>query len=212
MLILGIESSCDETAIAVVREGREVLSSEIAGQHEFHEVFGGVVPEIAARRHQQVIQPLYELALRNAAVSISEIDAIAVTNGPGLIGAILVGASFAKGLALASRKPLIPVNHVHAHVHGALLGVDVPSKEIYPCLALVVSGGHTNLYYLEGPLDFQLLAGTVDDACGEAFDKVGKLLQLPYPGGPQIEIAARTGDKTRFKFPRIFRIEGFFGV
>ena len=201
MLILGIESSCDETAIAVVKNGKQVLSSQIASQTLLHEQWGGVIPEIAAREHLAALKFMYEEALRESSTDIKSIDAIAVTQGPGLVGCLLVGVSFAKGLALAVRKPLIPINHVHAHVHGALLGVDQSNEELFPTLALVVSGGHTNLYYLNSPLEFELLAHTMDDACGESFDKVGKMLGLPYPGGPHVEALARKGLASKVNLP-----------
>jgi N6-L-threonylcarbamoyladenine synthase len=195
MLILGIESSCDETAIAVVRNGNEVLSSVIRSQIDLHSKWGGVIPEIAAREHLLAIEPLYWSALAEANISPSDLDAIAVTQGPGLVGCLLVGASFAKGLSQTLKKPLIPVNHVHAHIHGALLGVDREFSEIFPTLGLVISGGHTNLYFMSSPTSFKLIAHTIDDACGESFDKVGKMLGLPYPGGPHVEKMARRGAK-----------------
>ncbi len=195
MIVLGIESSCDETAAAVVRDGCEVLSSEVASQIAIHQEFGGVVPEIAARAHLQNIDVLVERALDGASLSVKQLDAIAVTQGPGLIGALLVGVSYAKGMALASRLPLIPVDHVHAHIHGALLGHSA-AVDVFPCLALVASGGHTNLYFMPNACTFQLIACTDDDACGESFDKVAKLLGLGYPGGPKIEqLAAQAGGK-----------------
>ena len=203
MLIIGIESSCDETAVAVVEDGRRVLSSVIDSQTAVHRPFGGVVPEIAAREHLRVIGPLFRQALAESGISVSQVDAIALTQGPGLIGALLVGVAFAKGLAIASGLPLIPVDHVHAHVHGALLGVSVEPKLLYPTLALVISGGHTNLYRMVGPTAFDLLASTADDACGEAFDKVAKVLGLSYPGGPAIERLARQGRPGSVVVPRM---------
>ncbi len=204
MLIIGIESSCDETAVAVLRDGREVLSSKISSQIARHAPFGGVVPEIAAREHLNAIQPLFDAALAESGIKIGDVDAIAVTQGPGLVGALLVGASFAKGLAVANNKPLIPVDHVHAHIHGALLGLSTETaNSTLPCLALVVSGGHTNMYLVESPLDFKLIAHTADDACGECLDKVGKLLGLPYPGGPWIEKRAASGDPDAIPMPRM---------
>ena len=203
MKILGIESSCDETAASVVESGRVVLSSEVFSQIETHKVFGGVVPEIAAREHLKVIHPIVQRALKEAGCTMDDIDAIAVTQGPGLVGALLVGISYAKGLALSSVKPLIPVNHVHAHVHGALLGVDEGNEKLFPCLSLVVSGGHTNIYYMKDPTHFELMAQTIDDACGESFDKVAKLLGLGYPGGPKVEALAKTGNPKAFKMPKM---------
>lgn len=202
MITLGIESSCDETAVAVLKNSNQVLSSKIASQLS-HNRFGGVIPEIAAREHLQAIVPLYEQALEEAQVSSSGIDLVCVTQGPGLIGALLVGTSFAKGLAQALKKPLVPVNHVHAHIHGALLGLDHEAKEIFPSLALVVSGGHTHLYYMKKSTDFQLLASSIDDACGECFDKIAKLLGLPYPGGPAIEALAKKGNPRAIPMPRM---------
>lgn len=203
MRILGIESSCDETAAAVVDCGRDVLSSIVSSQVDIHRLFGGVIPEIAAREHLKTIGPIVEEALAAAKCSIDHIDAIAVTQGPGLIGALLVGISYAKGLAFASAKPLVPVNHVHAHIHGAMLGIDKEWSELLPCLALVVSGGHTNLYLMSSPTQMKLLAHGIDDACGECFDKVAKLYGLPYPGGPHIERLAKGGDSSRFEMPRM---------
>lgn len=204
MLLLGIESSCDETAVAIVRNGREVLASKVSSQVARHAPFGGVVPEIAAREHLTAIQPLFDCTLKEAGVAMHDIDAIAVTQGPGLVGALLVGVSFAKGLALATGKPLIPVDHVHAHIHGGFLGLsDAEFDNALPCLALVVSGGHTNLYLVESPLNFRLIAHTTDDACGECLDKVGKLLGLPYPGGPWIEKCAAAGDPDVIPMPRM---------
>lgn len=203
MLILGIESSCDETAVALVRDGQEVLSSKIASQTAVHAPFGGVVPEVASREHLRVIDPLMKSALDEAGVTLADVDAIAVTQGPGLIGALLVGVAYAKGVALASGKPLIPVDHVHAHIHGALLGVTAKAADIYPTLAMVVSGGHTNLYYMPSPTVFQLLGSSIDDACGECFDKVAKILGFGYPGGPEIEIRARSGDGKSVPMPRM---------
>lgn len=201
MLILGIESSCDETAVALVRDGRQVLASKVASQTALHAPFGGVVPEVAAREHLRVIDPLVDAATAEAGLALTAVDAIAVTQGPGLIGALLVGVAYAKGLALALGKPLIPVDHVHAHVHGALLGVE--AKDVYPTLALVVSGGHTNLYFMPGPTQYQLLGSSVDDACGECFDKVAKILGFGYPGGPEIERQATGGDPAAVPMPRM---------
>ncbi len=203
MLVLGIESSCDETAVALVRDGRHVLSSLIASQIAVHKPFGGVVPEVASREHLRVIAPLVQEAVAAAGVKLSDVDAIAVTQGPGLIGALLVGVAYAKGLALALGKPLIPLDHVHAHVHGALLGVAADASQVYPTLALVVSGGHTNLYQMASPTDYKLIGHSIDDACGECFDKVAKLLGLGYPGGPEIERLARDGDPKKIAMPRM---------
>lgn len=203
MLVLGIESSCDETAVAIVENGRNVLASFILSQIDVHRLFGGVVPEIAAREHLKVIHDLTQTALQAANLTIAEMDAIAVTQGPGLIGALLVGVSYAKGLAYAAGKPLVPVDHIYSHIHGALLGLTVDDKELYPCMAAVVSGGHTNLYIMRGPVQFELIAHTIDDACGECFDKVAKVLGLKYPGGPEIERLATTGNADALEMPRM---------
>ncbi|MCX6130888.1 MAG: tRNA (adenosine(37)-N6)-threonylcarbamoyltransferase complex transferase subunit TsaD, partial [Proteobacteria bacterium] len=202
-LILGIETSCDETAAAVVRNGKEALSSVVKTQIDVHRAFGGVVPEIAAREHLRLIDHVVDQALLEAGCELSAIDAIAITQGPGLVGALLVGIAYAKGLALASHKPLVPVNHVEAHIHGAILGLDLASSELYPCLALVVSGGHTNIYFMPGPTVFELMAYSIDDACGESFDKVAKLFGLGYPGGPVIEENAKSGNASRFPMPHM---------
>ena len=201
MLILGIESSCDETATALVEDGSKVHASLVISQIDKHLIFGGVIPEIAAREHLKVIDRMTRTVMAEMGVTIDQVDAIAVTQGPGLIGALLVGISYAKGLALSSGKPLIPVDHVHAHAMGALLGVERNANTVYPCLAAVVSGGHTNLYYVKEPTDFELMAHTIDDACGESFDKVAKLFQLGYPGGPIIEQRARDGNPSAYAMP-----------
>lgn len=203
MLILGIESSCDETAVALVENGQTVIGSLVHSQIDTHKAFGGVVPEIAAREHLKYIDPLMRELLEKSEKTIQDIDAIAVTQGPGLIGALLVGISYAKALAAATNKPLIPVNHVHAHVHGALLGVEACHENLFPLLALVVSGGHTNLYYMARPNTFELIAYSIDDACGESFDKVAKLFKLGYPGGPIVEKTASTGNIDRFEMPKM---------
>ena len=203
MLALGIETSCDETAISIVKDHSQVLSSKIASQIETHAQFGGVVPEIAARKHLEIIEPLFIETLKEAKVSLEDIQIISVTQGPGLIGALLVGASFAKGLASALEKPLVPVNHVHAHVHGALLGLDIKNQKepLFPCLALVASGGHTHLYYMADEVTFELVASSRDDACGECFDKVAKVLGFPYPGGPMIEKWANKASSSSMEIP-----------
>lgn len=204
MLILGIESSCDETAAAVVEDGIRVKSSIVSSQIDIHAVFGGVVPEVAARAHLGSIYPIVQEALREADVGLDDIGAVAVTQGPGLVGSLLVGVSFAKGLAAAAGKPLIPVEHVHAHLHGALLGLKEPiDSDVFPCLALVISGGHTNLYYMPDPITFRLIATTIDDACGECFDKVAKILGQAYPGGPKIELLAKQGDSGKYPMPHM---------
>jgi N6-L-threonylcarbamoyladenine synthase len=191
--ILGIETSCDETAAAVVEGGHRVLSSLVASQVALHAPFRGVVPEIASRAHEESVLPLVRGALEKAGCSLDALGGIAVTNRPGLIGALLVGLSAAKGLALASGLPLVGINHLEAHVHAASMEGEPPPR---PRLALVASGGHTCLFHVEGEGDFRLLGTTVDDAAGEAFDKVASLLGLPYPGGPAVESEARKGRPT----------------
>ena len=192
-LILGIESSCDETAAAVVGEGRRILSNLVASQIPLHAPFRGVVPELAARAHEAAVVPLVREALAQAGCRLEDLEGIAVTRKPGLIGALLVGIAAAKALALARGLPLVGVDHLEAHIHSVGMGeAPVP----FPLLAAVVSGGHTGLYRVDGPLQTRLLGCTVDDAAGEAFDKAAGLLGLPYPGGPQIEKAARAGKPT----------------
>lgn len=203
MIVLGIESSCDETACALVENGSKVLSSCISSQIARHQPFGGIVPEIASREHLTSISALATEALNLANLSWQSIDAIAVTQGPGLVGALLVGISFAKGLALSLDRPLIPVDHIHAHIAGAHLGMTQDPGEIYPAIALVVSGGHTNLYAMRHRLDFRLIGYSQDDACGECFDKVGKVLGFTYPGGPKIEQLAKGGSPTAHPMPRM---------
>jgi N6-L-threonylcarbamoyladenine synthase len=199
MLILGIETSCDETAASVVRDGREILSSVISSQIELHKPFGGVVPELASREHLEKIRPIVAEALTEAGVAFEDIDAIAVTQGPGLIGSLLVGVCYAKALALGLGVPLIGVNHIEGHVFSVIF--ENPDVE-YPALALVVSGGHTNLFFVPEPGQYKVVSRTRDDAAGEAFDKVAKMLGLEYPGGPVIEKLAREGDGTSVKFTR----------
>lgn len=197
--ILGIESSCDETAAAVVRDGRDVLSNVVSTQILIHRKFGGVVPEIASRKHIEHVLPVIDKALKDAKLTLEDIDAVAVTYGPGLVGALLVGLSAAKGLALGMGKPLIGVNHLEGHVFANFLA----DKDLKPpFLALVVSGGHTSLLVVEDYNTFRLLGQTRDDAAGEAFDKIARYMGLPYPGGPEIEKLALNGDATAIEFPR----------
>ncbi|MDO4177778.1 MAG: tRNA (adenosine(37)-N6)-threonylcarbamoyltransferase complex transferase subunit TsaD [Phascolarctobacterium sp.] len=196
--ILGIESSCDETAAAVVKNGREVLSNIISSQIVIHRKFGGVVPEIASRKHIENIMPVIDEALSAAKVTLEQIDAIAVTYGPGLVGALLVGLSAAKSLAWASDKPLIGVNHLEGHVFANFLA-DTELEP--PFLALVVSGGHTALLKVTGYNSFELMGQTRDDAAGEAFDKIARVMGLPYPGGPEIERLAMGGNPNALVFP-----------
>ena len=197
--ILGIESSCDETAAAVVKNGRETLSNIIASQIMVHRKFGGVVPEIASRKHIEHVLPVIDEALKEAKVPLERIDAVAVTYGPGLVGALLVGLSAAKALAWAAGKPLIGVNHLEGHVFANFL--NDPDLEP-PFLALVVSGGHTALLKVTGYNSFEMLGQTRDDAAGEAFDKVARVMGMPYPGGPEIEKLALEGDPKAIEFPR----------
>src|SRR5947199_7632062 len=199
MIVLGIESSCDETAAAIVRDGREMLSSVISSQIEIHKRFGGVVPELASREHLDKIVPVVEEAFARAGVGKSEIDGIAVTQGPGLVGSLLVGLSYAKAMAYALSKPLVGVNHIEGHIYSVVF--DNPPIE-YPAFALVVSGGHTNLFLVPEPGRYKVLSRTRDDAAGEAFDKVAKMLGLGYPGGPVIEALAKDGDPKAVAFTR----------
>jgi N6-L-threonylcarbamoyladenine synthase len=201
-VVLAIESSCDETAVAVVAcraEGRaDVLSSEVASQIDLHREYGGVVPELASRSHGLVLRPLVEKALREAGVRVGGLDAVAATSGPGLASSLLVGSTAAKGMACALGKPFLGVNHLEGHLLSPFLGM----LEIPRHVALVVSGGHTLLLEVSGLGNYRRLGSTRDDAAGEAFDKVGKMLGLPYPGGPEIEKVARGGDPHAFAFPR----------
>ncbi|MBI4643297.1 MAG: tRNA (adenosine(37)-N6)-threonylcarbamoyltransferase complex transferase subunit TsaD [Deltaproteobacteria bacterium] len=199
MLILGIETSCDETAAAVVADGRRVLSSVVATQFEVHAQYGGVVPELAARRHLESILPVIQGALDQAGVSGKEIDGLAVTQGPGLIGALVIGMAVGKALALAWNRPLVGVHHLQAHILAAFLTENPPE---FPFVALVVSGGHTNLYQVHDFQQMTLLGRSRDDAAGEAFDKVAKLLRLGYPGGVIIEKLAAQGNPEAFHLPR----------
>ena len=196
--ILGIESSCDETAAAVVKNGREVLSNIISSQIVIHRKFGGVVPEIASRKHIENIMPVIDAALREAKVTLEQIDAVAVTYGPGLVGALLVGLSAAKALAWATNKPLIGVNHLEGHVFANFLADETLKP---PFMALVVSGGHTALLKVTSYNSFELLGQTRDDAAGEAFDKIARVMGLPYPGGPEIERLALGGNAEAMHFP-----------
>ena len=203
MNVLGIESSCDETS-ASVWNGTSILSNVIASQ-AIHEQFGGVVPELASRAHQQKIWTTVEQALLEAKLSVQNIDYIAVTNGPGLMGALLVGLSFAKGLALQTGKPIIGVNHMDAHIYANFIGETKPE---FPFLALTVSGGHTQIVLVKNFFEHELLGQTRDDAAGEAFDKIGKMLGLTYPAGPQIDKLVKMGNKKTFKFPQA-KLDGY---
>jgi len=197
MLVLGIETSCDETAAAIVRDGREIVSSVIASQIATHARFGGVVPELASREHLDKIVPIVEEAFARAETTKDEIDGIAVTIGPGLIGSLLVGVSYAKAMAFALDKPLVGVNHIEGHIYSVCF--ENPPVE-HPALALIVSGGHTNLFFVPEPGQYKVVSRTRDDAAGEAFDKIAKLLGLGYPGGPIIERLAREGNPKAVKF------------
>lgn len=199
-LILGIESSCDETAASVVLGGREILSNVINTQIDFHKKYGGVVPEIASRKHIESIDAVVEEAIKTAGVQFSDLDAIAVTYGPGLVGALLVGVSFAKGLAYALKKPLVPVHHIKGHITANFLAH--PDLEP-PFICLVASGGHSHIVKVSGYTEFEILGRTRDDAAGEAFDKIARVIGLGYPGGPLIDKLAKEGDKNAFKFPRV---------
>ncbi|MCD6527743.1 MAG: tRNA (adenosine(37)-N6)-threonylcarbamoyltransferase complex transferase subunit TsaD [Desulfuromonas sp.] len=198
MLVLAIESSCDETSAAVVRDGRHVLSNVIASQVDIHACYGGVVPELAARKHLEACPVVIDQALNEAQVTLADIDGIAVTSGPGLIGALLVGLSTAKAIAFALDIPLVGVHHIEGHILAPLLEQDVE----FPYLALAVSGGHTHLYRVDGIGQYELLGRTLDDAAGEAFDKVAKMSGLTYPGGALIDKLAQQGDSSVFDFPR----------
>jgi N6-L-threonylcarbamoyladenine synthase len=198
-LILGIESSCDETAAAVLADGRRLLSNVVASQIEVHAPYGGIVPELASRRHLEVITPVIDRALGDAGVRLADLSGLAVTVGPGLVGSLLVGVSAAKAIAYTTRLPLAAVNHLEGHIAGAALH---DPQLAPPFVALVVSGGHTHLYHVPAPCEYRLLGRTRDDAAGEAFDKVAKLLHLGFPGGPAIQRAAAGGDPAAIAFPR----------
>ncbi|MEM9589521.1 MAG: tRNA (adenosine(37)-N6)-threonylcarbamoyltransferase complex transferase subunit TsaD, partial [Planctomycetota bacterium] len=197
--LLTIESTCDETAAAVVDRQGQVMGECIATQEKLHEQFGGVVPEIAARAHLERILPVIDTAMTKAGVATSDLTAIAVADRPGLAGSLLVGLVAAKTLSIAWQKPLIAINHLHAHLYACQLASPEP---LYPCVGLVVSGGHTSLYFCQDPLELEYLGGTIDDAAGEAFDKVGSMLGLPFPGGPQVSKLAATGNRQAHAFPR----------
>jgi len=199
--VLTIETTCDETAAAVVSDRFEVLSSVVASQDELHQRYGGVVPEIASRAHLERILPVVDEALRRANLTLDGIDAVAVANTPGLAGSLLVGLAAAKSLCVARQIPLLAVNHLQAHVYACRLAA---GRDVFPCVGLIVSGGHSSLYRCAGPVDFEPLGGTIDDAAGEAFDKVASMLGLPYPGGPSIERAAQGGNPKAYAFPRAF--------
>jgi len=198
MLILGVETSCDETAAAVVEDGRKILSNEVSSQIPLHEKFGGVVPEIACRAHGELTVPIIDAALTKAGITLSDLSGIAVTAGPGLIGSLLVGVATAKAIAWGTGLPLVAVDHLEAHIYANNLAYDVE----YPFVTLLCSGGHTALYLSESPLSHRFLGGTTDDAAGEAFDKASAILGLGYPGGPAIEKAGASGRADAITFPR----------
>ncbi len=208
--ILGIETSCDETAAAVVENGRIILSNIVASQVDIHAQYGGVFPEVASRQHILTIYPVVDQALKRAHLDIQDIDAIAVTRGPGLAGSLVIGLNVAKGLAIASGKPLIGINHLEAHLYSVGLAersTELAVSPLYPMVGLIVSGGHTELVLMRDVLQYQSLGMTLDDAAGEAFDKVARLLKLSYPGGPSIQEAAKKGNPDAFHFPRAW-LEG----
>ncbi|HEY5258953.1 MAG TPA: tRNA (adenosine(37)-N6)-threonylcarbamoyltransferase complex transferase subunit TsaD, partial [Candidatus Baltobacteraceae bacterium] len=208
MLLLGIETSCDDTATAVVRDGRDVLSSVSTNQDAFHAKYGGIVPEIASRQHVALLSAALEDALERAETTLDSIDGIAVTRGPGLIGSLIVGVAAAKALAFAAGKPIYGVNHLHGHIFAAFLNPDDASSSEdsgvpdYPFLTLLVSGGHTQLVAVRSPTSMQVLGRTRDDAAGEAYDKTARLLGLGFPGGPQLDRLAHDGDPKAYVFPR----------
>ena len=199
MNILAVESSCDETAVAIVVDGRKVLTDQIASQVELHRTYGGVVPEIASRKHIEAIYALADQALEAAQITRSDIDAVAVTYAPGLIGAVLVGVNFAKAVAMAMNKPLIPVHHIRGHIAANYIAYPELKP---PFLCLVVSGGHTMFVDVKDYTDMEILGGTLDDAAGECFDKVARVLGMPYPGGAALDKAAKEGDESKYQLPR----------
>src|SRR5205807_3308695 len=206
-LLLALETSCDETAVAILRgrnghSGSELVASEVASQIAEHEKFGGVVPEVASRNHLVHAPRLLDRVAREAKIDISQIDAFAATSGPGLASSLMIGASIAKGLAIGFGKPYLAINHLEGHLLSPFFGGEDGGEQIRPNVSLIVSGGHTMLVLVRGLADYQLIGHTVDDAAGEAFDKVAKMLGLRYPGGPEIEKQARDGDPNRFDLPR----------
>jgi len=205
-LILGIDTSCDDTSASVVLNGKKILSNIVSSQAEIHRKYGGIVPELASRRHIELIWPVVEEALNKANITLDDIDAIAVCHGPGLIGSLLVGCNFAKAAAYTKKIPLVAVNHLEGHIFSALLQDSRPS---FPFISLIASGGHTNLYVVYGPGQYAELGKTRDDAAGEAYDKVAKMLGLGYPGGPVIDRLAKEGNPKAFDFPRAYVPESF---
>lgn len=206
--ILGIETSCDETAAGVVIDGTTLASNVIATQIDLHAEYGGVFPEVASRAHAEAISSVVDQAMEDAGIAYDQLDAVAVTRGPGLVGSLMVGINFAKGLAMMADKPLLGINHLEGHVYS--LWLTQPFREVvFPVLVLIVSGGHTELLLMKDHGLYQRLGGTLDDAAGEAFDKVGRMLELPFPGGPHIERAAQMGNAAAFDFPRAKRDDSF---
>ncbi|MBP6472136.1 MAG: tRNA (adenosine(37)-N6)-threonylcarbamoyltransferase complex transferase subunit TsaD [Chloroflexi bacterium] len=206
--ILAIETSCDETAAAVIENGTTILSNVIASQIDLHAQYGGVFPEVASRRHIEVIHPVVMQAMNEAHMGFDDLDCLAVTQGPGLVGSLLVGVNMAKGIALGRNKPLLGINHIEGHIYSLWLSRKAAEIE-FPILTLVVSGGHTELYLMTDHGRYKHLGGTLDDAAGEAFDKVGRVLGLPFPGGPAIDKAARLGNPKAYQFPRAVMEDGF---
>lgn len=204
MIILGIETSCDETSIAIVKDGKEVLSNNISSQIEIHREFGGVVPEIASRHHIKNIATILDESLKEAKITLDDVDYISVTYAPGLIGALLVGVSFAKGLSYAHNIPIIPVHHIKAHIYANFIEHEIE----VPCIALVVSGGHTNIVYVDENHNFINLGGTLDDAVGESYDKVARVMGIGYPGGPIVDKMYYQGNKEFLKIPEP-KVEGY---
>ncbi len=200
MILLGIESSCDETAAALVADGTTILSSVVSSQIELHRAYGGVVPELASRKHVEAIVPVVDAAVRQAGLSLSQVQAVAVTKGPGLIGSLLVGFTFAKALAYARKIPWVGVDHLEGHIHSLFLSTSTPP--LFPFVVLLASGGHTGIYHVRSHTDFILLGQTRDDAAGEAYDKVAKMLELGYPGGGVIDRLAAQGNPAAIHFPR----------
>ena len=210
--ILGIETSCDETAAAVVENGRDILSSAVASQVDLHAQFGGIFPEVASRQHILAIYPIVDQALKEAHLKLADLDGIAVTRGPGLPGSLVVGINMAKGLAIGSDLPLLGINHLEGHLYSAWLGEEGKKKSKapqFPLLALIVSGGHTELILMKDHLVYDRLGGTLDDAAGEAFDKIARLLDLGYPGGPAIQNEAESGNPKAYEFPRAWLDDSF---
>ena len=199
--ILALESSCDETAAAVIDRELTPLSSVVASQYELHRDYGGVVPEIASRAHVRRVLPVIDEALKEAGIELSDIGAVAVATQPGLVGSLLVGLTAAKTLAMVQDVPLIAVNHIEAHIYACRMAAKV---DTFPCIGFVVSGGHTNIYDCTSPVDFELIGSTIDDAAGEAFDKVAQILDIGFPGGPAVEKIAKDGDPKAIRFPRTF--------